>query len=1177
MPPASGPRNVKTRKVKVKAHTRQIAVADTKSAADLHRASDFARTPRYRKAIRDAYSAAPVARRHEILTHASPTIQRAVSGLHAQRVARDRQIASSQARHDVPGADLQRTARYLLAHPDILKKPAGHRGFLAGILHSVYGGGGSGSGGSKTAAIHYPSVPMVSKGLPVQAAINVGEVIASDPKQIPRLAVDTGKSLVGAPAGILDIALHPRRGIARIGADYAHRYGPLLRGDSQTFRKQVKQEGIAPEVYDLSALASAGGATLGRVAQKAGEAGQLGRTVQRIATTPRKAIQVSGSTATRAPLSKNLLRNVAAHSLEQLRLKNQNRRLRHEETPAHVREAARQGNVTLIRNRASVRLQHRMVARDKGIERTRMLGEQHQEVHAGAHRQLASLSKREQAAFAYAMKLGIPVEKPALALASLKAHRELILRERAAQPGLHISRKTDELPVIEDLIAHPEAFSGRVGEVVKSERSRAERVALGDPGVAATQAQLRRYAPQAEHMGVVRGQSETTAQFLRRVKATARDRGLARPGYFPSEKRPQNVFSAFALGGSRAVMAPKAYTGALFRTGRESVSPQTFERGIAQNIKRKYNWNYVADNFDKHVLEWSKNSTIDALQTELERRGIDPRTVAFWNPRRYRAERQAHVGEGGLEPDITDNVGDEAIHGAFKASTLPALSTIPADFKGTTGWSVIPKGIHDEIATELKPSTAAARIYDIAKGKTSRVLLANPAWLQYQIGANALLTGLSGTGPIDAVKAQLWWKKLSPAQRQAIEPYLGIMRWHDQQTHLGAASTSSMVNAWRAFKQTKLYASAHKANPLDAIFKADNAQNNFFRRAVFYNQIKKTAYKNMGRSAHEIIPLQRRMAHILTLGPERQMKAAIDDLATFEHHAQKTVDFLGDYTTYTARERRLISRSVMFYGFLRYSVKFAFYTMPVGHPIMSSMLLQLGRLHRDELQRIFGTDVPVWELGNYYSPDGSSRVQVSRLNPFVNATQYIDLSKASVVQPQAVIAFLPPFIQAALDSAAGKNIAFDKPFTVDHSAAYVTHASDVTPGQRARILLGDLLHLSPIERTAEKAGIPGISRPLVGKQTDTSSLLFPSEVRYKANSKTSRARQAANQRDIAGTPTGLAAVREQMLPVLGQSAGPIIRKSRQYAKDQSKAKKKPRRHKDPYGFSGGSTGNPYGF
>jgi hypothetical protein len=74
---------------------------------------------------------------------------------------------------------------------------------------------------------------------------------------------------------------------------------------------------------------------------------------------------------------------------------------------------------------------------------------------------------------------------------------------------------------------------------------------------------------------------------------------------------------------------------------------------------------------------------------------------------------------------------------------------------------------------------------------------------------------------------------------------------------------------------------------------------------------------------------------------------------------------------FTPAERFLLQRNVMFYGYLRFSLRFAFYTMPVGHPIMSNILGNVGRMGAQEIKDLFG--VP----SNYSLPTSCSRRRTS--------------------------------------------------------------------------------------------------------------------------------------------------------------------------------------------------------
>jgi hypothetical protein len=642
--------------------------------------------------------------------------------------------------------------------------------------------------------------------------------------------------------------------------------------------------------------------------------------------------------------------------------------------------------------------------------------------------------------------------------------------------------------------------------------------------------------------------AEPPSDFIARVKAAAAQQGLDEPGYVPSQKRPEGVFSAFAVGGKERAATPKNYTGSLMRSGRESVDPAVYTTGLAQNIKRKYNWNMVAENFDRHAFTWSKGKTINELKDEMERRGIDPNSVGFWNPKLYRQARQSleHNTDGNSGEVLHgEDVGNPQLSQAVQDSAIDfrSLAAKPEDFNKRGGWSLVPKDVYDEITHDTKPSGRIGRGFDIAKGKASRFLLANPGWLQFQTASNALLTGITGTGPVNAVKAQVWWHKLSPEERDAIEPYIGVTKFHDDQTKLGSAANGRFVNAYRAFKQTSFYNVAHKANPLDAIFRADNAQNNFFRKSVLYTKVKRDAYASMGANVSRAQNIQFRLAHLLDLGPDDAMKKILADPKVFERHAHYVNDMLGDYMTYTYKERRILSRGVMFYGFMRFSLRFMFYTMPATHPIVASAMVQLGRLHKDELQEIFGADVPPWDIGNYYTSDGKTKIAVGRINPFFNAAQYFDLTTGNV-KPNQLTGLAPPFIQTIANQVAGKNVFMGKNWQVNGST---TEARSVGNVDRAQIFVADFLKgLGPANSLAT-----ALDPKLRGKQGADSSVLFPQPIAFKRSDAMANNKRLTDQhsRSIGEI------LRETVAPLAGVDATADIANSRYYTESKKKAKK----------------------
>ena len=867
--------------------------------------------------------------------------------------------------------------------------------------------------------------------------------------------------------------------------------------------------------------------------------------------------------------------------------------------------------------------------------------------------ELKKLSQQEKDGFFYAMSLGI--RTPEQAREVLPAWRDRILRERKAATakmseedmvGGAIWDNFNEVPKIEALIKNPEAaFTEKLAQFTDMADREARRVGKLDPSLNRFQMAVRERGVQAQQLGVkIEDYADDAANptraerenWIRAVEVARKEQGLAKGGFFRGELRDRQPYAVRAVGGSQAVLPDKQFKGILAKYGAGNTDPEVFVRGLMSNIKRRHNWNKVALAYEAVSDPLYRNMDFKFIQRAVEAGDLDPKSFALWNPKKYRqemdmmdeafADAARNDPEGGRALGLSDELeqgpqgspedGQTRVYSALNAATEDgptALARYAYDNSvyADSKWNVIPLAAHKEIMSSTKPSGAFLRSVGILQGKFSRVLLANPVWLQFQMVSNAFLTGLvDGTGPIAIIKAQKWWYGLPPEVRNAVEPYVGIHRWYDDQNKLGAAefkggdigvgrlSLNSLVDSYRGLKETRAW--NPNVNPLTAMFRADNAQNNFFRRAVLYNSIKREAYRNMGRDMGQMRRIQAQVMDFGKgkVGDKEAMMKLLTNQKSLERHAEHLDSVLGNWMTYTNAERRVFSRGVMFYGFLRFSTKLTFYTMPMGHPIMSSILLKLGQLQRDELRKMFGVDVPFWEIGNYYGTDGwlvpkGMRIQAARINPFFNAygillgptrereaqkgepSFTIDGSQGPMkfatkpefqgLDPASIVQYMPPYFGMALDQITHMKTGMGrKPWTINGNPAYQTAENDyVGTKDQLQVLVNDVLNLSPYYRALEKSGIPGVVKPLRGKQTTDSSLLFPNPVKYSGKTKPSKElikknqtlinREGRNFKDeIAGS---------LFTPVVGTDGKPKIDSARAFAKQQTKKTNKKKKAK----------------
>jgi hypothetical protein len=713
-------------------------------------------------------------------------------------------------------------------------------------------------------------------------------------------------------------------------------------------------------------------------------------------------------------------------------------------------------------------------------------------------------------------------------------------------------------------------------------------------------------------------QLEGADEYAARIRAAAESAGLAEPAYWKAIREgdlEQGRAGSYAVGGgARATGKPKRTEYRLAERGAGERDPEVLVRGVESNIKRRFQYQLVARNIETHAFPWSRNDgrgmTIDEIRWYARENGIDENSIHIQDTRII-----TRKGEGDVPDDLLEDIT------ADDSGLLTKRWGRPASLKDITSkdYSDLAQNRYLAMPAEVGETlNTAARVFDmqafraleiVLKQKPARIMLGlfNIPWLAFQFASNGLLTGLGGAlNPLDIYNAKRWFDSLDPEARDAIEAELGITHGHhfamDQPSR--GATDARYVAAWRGFKQTKPMRVMHRMNPLDAMFRVDEWQNNMWRKTLFYNKARKAAYRRMGSnwrgSAQSI---DRLMERVFAKPPERRPQAIAQNGQEFEKVARHVKDFLGDYLSFTPAERFTLGRTVMFYGYLRFSLRFVFYTMPVGHPIMTDILSNIGRMGAQEIKELFGVpagySLPPSMLAQAYYGDrrdakrGTLRsVNFGRMNPFLNAITQLEDANQS-------LGLVSPMYQALADQAfeessfTGRNWKIKgEPPPHDPSKGYYGSAlrllnpadyaiPGVTEGQpRNRILQRQLLNVL--------GGVPYRAAEdllLEPSQSDDALAWSPRPLRYKeeeARRGIARSRREFREQGTWGN------LRPSVLPFpapgLGSgaritAAPKVIEREREKEADEanrSKGKRKKRRRKPSGSRYGGSTSNPYG-
>lgn len=965
---------------------------------------------------------------------------------------------------------------------------------------------------------------------------NVGLATYEDPFGVAgHTAKGLAEIIAGTPAGIAGLVRHPStlgQLPGAVASDFSRRYGPLAKGDEETFRKRLREEGLAPELLDATVVLGAAGATAGRAAGAAARAGKLGGRLERIAT-ERPDLRITGNLAVPQDVAPNLFRAVGQRGEDIVRQRVKEHRNRGG-VPRGVQPQG-EGPVTrtgLSPTRHEVvpifteRAQRVAVSRRGGRSYLANRSEQARELQRGVERDLAGLKPRQREAVFHAMQGVVPlVARQGESKVDFIGRVRGALQNRRAQITAHLDANPNdprpvsdlsELKTLDRLEEHADEIfgDGRLAAFHERNLPRSRRLAELDPGVGNLDAVRHPFRVQGESLGHRYDPGDLEGPdlkayddaFIANVRQESSKRGLPEPAYFRHQEFPTSGFGVrTAANLYRATAGPKHSELKLFRRGSAITDPDVFVQGLAGNIKRRHQWNAVANTVEAHAYQWSRGrsgagrSLLD-IKREIQRRGLSFDDFEFVNFGRFR--RAAETAD-----PLTDTSSD--LRAALEEGVVKSERVIKGtddELAKTRGFVAVPKGVGEELKAAINPAGKPVRVLGKVQGIQSAAILGlNLSWLEMQVAANTLIYGIGAHGDFKALASQKWFKDLPEPMQRRLEQYggVGVGRGHASQPHLGSQG-GSLARGARAVGQIPLIRSKRGTlrvtdlNPTHPLFALDELQNRTFRQGALLQGAKREAYRNIRKEMGAAAEAQVRVSNLLRLKPDetlaKQVERVLENPQAVEKLGQHVDRILGDYLRFTAQERKWLKPTVLFYGFFRYALKTLFYTLPVHHPIAAAIAGKVGQLHDEEVRELFKTrDVPPWIFSRLYSVDKNGKpirdskgqllaIDLARINPVTSP-----ITEAVQTGPKAFGGLLSPMLQAIEDQRYARSSFTGRGFRVQGSAE---ENPNPNIGSRARIFTNDLLSAAFPYREAVKL-------TQRGTHGDDTLLGSPRPIRYK--------------------------------------------------------------------------------
>ncbi|HEX7246426.1 MAG TPA: hypothetical protein VF245_12775 [Solirubrobacterales bacterium] len=366
-------------------------------------------------------------------------------------------------------------------------------------------------------------------------------------------------------------------------------------------------------------------------------------------------------------------------------------------------------------------------------------------------------------------------------------------------------------------------------------------------------------------------------------------------------------------------------------------------------------------------------------------------------------------------------------YGKFDPEVATAEIKLALDGKAPgTHFKLVRKPAADQFFSQLSDALVSSKLVKVNRATNFLILATSPSWAAAQVAAEYVQGSIAQPrllNPRFVKKAMRAYKAMPPHKRQAFDAWVGVTaRELSRKEEMGFGTVEDAADAYSAFHSTplgKLINSIHdfdqwkggRIRTLVAIAKADKELNGHLNRFV----------RGLGKLDEQMGKQLKAMRG----KPLEEQLAFIGDHPKLAHRYQTYLDdVMGNWTALTKNER-VASQLMIFYPFLRMSLRWTFYAFPKHHPIRAATLAYLSQQNAVQVKRLLGGDpsyftawmkVPV-NLGH----GKVAWVPLARIVPGANAP--LEAIGGGIEGPKGTVALrtAQPVLGAAATLATGVN------------------------------------------------------------------------------------------------------------------------------------------------------------
>lgn len=382
-------------------------------------------------------------------------------------------------------------------------------------------------------------------------------------------------------------------------------------------------------------------------------------------------------------------------------------------------------------------------------------------------------------------------------------------------------------------------------------------------------------------------------------------------------------------------------------------------------------------------------------------------------------------------------------------------------------YEIVRKPAMDELVSQLSNTLVSPKIAKVNRATSFLILGTSPAWAAMQVIAEygqAAVAQSRLLNPRFLKKAVATYKAMEPSKRQAFDSWVGVTtrtieKAEDLKLDLKSGDMDAAAKAYSTLEATP-YGRFIRGIPT-SIARIDQWKGGRIRALTALAKIDKDLNGRTNVFLRGVGGVNREMGAALKEMKGKSLKQQAEWVADHPKWARRYQSYLddvmGNWSALTKNER-VAAQAMIFYPFVRMSLRWTFYAFPKRHPIKAAMLYYLGQQNANELHKLLHGDPSYftqWAMVPVDLGGEKQLIDLSRIAPGSNAL--VEALGGSSEGPKGIAA--AKLAQPAL-AALG-------------TAIYgVSPLSGKQEGNSGWNALGQLLSLSPVSRVAGEAVMP---------------------------------------------------------------------------------------------------------